>query len=76
MTSFEQKGVQMQLRARNRKDAQRKFEYSCTSCCRLGLRIDCDRCAISVAYDTSVSAFDAADLHLKTMKLKPTRVFK
>lgn len=46
MTKFEQVGIN-------------SFNISCNICCCKGMRIDCDRCAISEAHSLVMACFDA-----------------
>lgn len=62
MTRFEEVGVQLQRQSRSIEDCEKKFEYSCDRCSHSGLRIECDRCAISYTHQVmltviSVSAY-------------------
>jgi hypothetical protein len=59
MTKFEQVGVNYQYDANTKEEANRAFKYSCNCCCQRGLRIECDRCAISCAHNLVIAAFDA-----------------
>jgi len=58
VTKFEERGVEMQYNSVSRADADRKFKRSCDSCCRLGLRISCDSCAINSTHDNAVEYFE------------------
>lgn len=58
MTKFEQVGVEFQYDARNKKEANRSFQYSCRVCCERGMHIECDGCAIAVTHAVLVAAFD------------------
>lgn len=58
VTKFEQVGVAFQYDARNKKEANRSFQYSCRVCCERGMQIECDRCAIAVTNAVLVAAFD------------------
>lgn len=60
VTKFEQVGVELQYEASNKHEANRSFKYSCRVCCERGMRIECDRCAISVTHAITVAAFDTA----------------
>lgn len=51
VTKFEQVGVNYQNDAASKHDAIKSFRYSCRVCCERGIRIDCDRCAISATHD-------------------------
>lgn len=58
MTKFEQVGVNYQYNANSTEEAQKSFQYSCECCCKKGIHIECDRCAISVAHNLIVAYFD------------------
>lgn len=58
MTKFEQVGVNYQNDAESKEQANRSFRYSCECCCTRGLRIECDRCAIAVAHNLTIAAFE------------------
>ena len=58
MTKFAQVGVEFQYDARNKKEANRSFQYSCRVCCERGMHIECDRCAIAATNAILVAAFD------------------
>ena len=58
MTKFEQVGVNYQNNAESKEQANRSFRYSCECCCTRGLRIECDRCAIAVAHNLTIAAFE------------------
>lgn len=58
MTKFEQVGVNYQNDAESKEQANRSFRYSCKCCCTRGLRIECDRCAIAVAHNLTIAAFE------------------
>ena len=58
MTKFEQVGVNYQNDAESKEQANRSFRYSCGCCCTRGLRIECDRCAIAVAHNLTIAAFE------------------
>lgn len=51
MTKFEQIGVERQYQSADKVESDRNFRISCNICCRKGLHIDCDRCAIAVAHE-------------------------
>lgn len=55
MTKFEQVGVNYQNDA---EQANRSFRYSCECCCTRGMHIECDRCAIAVAHNLTIAAFE------------------
>lgn len=50
-TKFETIGVERQYQSVDAKESNRNFSISCNICCRKGLRIDCDKCAIAVAHE-------------------------
>ena len=58
MTKFEQVGVNYQNDAESKEQANRSFRYSCECCCTRGMHIECDRCAISVAHNLTIAAFE------------------
>lgn len=58
MTKFEQVGVNYQNDAESKEQANRSFRYSCECCCTRGLRIEYDRCAIAVAHNLTIAAFE------------------
>lgn len=58
MTKFEQVGVNYQNDAESKEQANRSFRYSCECCCTRGLHIECDRCAIAVAHNLTIAAFE------------------
>lgn len=58
MTKFEQVGVNYQNDAESKEQANRSFHYSCECCCTRGLRIECDCCAIAVAHNLTIAAFE------------------
>ena len=43
MTYFETVGVDYQYNAKNIKEANKAFEYSCNCCCTKGIHIECPR---------------------------------
>lgn len=59
MTKFEQVGINYQYSADNKEDALRKFQYSCNCCCTRGMHINCDHCAIAVAHNLVIAAFNS-----------------
>ena len=61
MTKFEQVGANYQYTANSKEEAGRSFRYSCRCCCERGMRIECDRCAIAVAHDLVIAAFDSKE---------------
>lgn len=58
MTKFEQVGVNYQNDAESKEQANRSFRYSCECCCIRGMHIECDRCAIAVAHNLTIAAFE------------------
>lgn len=46
MTKFEQKGVDFQYRAKNRKEAMKSLNRSCDICGKIGRNNSCKHCAI------------------------------
>ena len=58
MTKFEQVGVNYQNDAESKEQANRSFRYSCECCCTRGMHIECDRCAIAVAHNLTIAAFE------------------
>lgn len=65
MSSFEQRGVDIQLNARTQDHAKESFERSCDICCLRGLRIDCDRCAIRVVHERLINAMNGFGVAVK-----------
>lgn len=59
MHKFEQVGVNHQYAAATKEAAIESFNISCNICCRKGMRIKCDRCAISEAHSLVMACFDA-----------------
>lgn len=51
MTKFEQIGVERQYESVTAYESNRNFRISCNICCRKGLHINCDKCAIAVAHE-------------------------
>ena len=51
MCKFEQIGVERQYDSMDAYESNRNFRISCSVCCRKGMKIDCDRCAIAVAHE-------------------------
>jgi len=60
MTKFEQRGVELQYESASIMHARKNFSYSCGVCCNRGLRLDCDRCAISTTHSLVVATFEEA----------------
>ena len=58
MTKFEQVGVNYQNDAESKEQANRSFRYSCECCCTRGMHIECDRCAIAMAHNLTIAAFE------------------
>lgn len=63
MTKFEQIGVERQYQSLDKVESDRNFRISCNICCRKGLHIDCDRCAISVAHEAVQVVFGEEAKH-------------
>lgn len=61
MTKFEQIGVERQYQSADKYESDRNFRISCSICCRKGLHIDCDRCAIAVAHEAVQVVFGEED---------------
>ena len=57
-TKFETIGVERQYESASAFESNRNFRISCNICCRKGLRIDCDKCAIEVAHSLIVATFE------------------
>ena len=57
MTKFEQIGVERQYDSVTTYESNRNFSISCNICCRRGLHIECDRCAIAVAHEAVQVSF-------------------
>ena len=73
MTRFEQKGVELQEESMTMEEACKAFSYSCKICCEKGIRVDCDRCAISVAHDCKLGYLRTMT-ELKGFERKPENV--
>lgn len=58
MTKFEQIGINHQYEARNKDEANKSFARSCECCCKKGVRIECDRCAIANTHTLIVAYFE------------------
>lgn len=58
MTKFEQIGVNMQYDAPTKQVALQYFSRSCECCCKKGLHINCDRCAIETVHKLVVASFE------------------
>lgn len=58
MTKFETIGVQAQLDAEDKKEAMKRFMWSCSCCCYRGMKLDCDRCAIDHTHREVLASFD------------------
>jgi len=58
MSRFEEVGVNRQVCAETRAQAERSFAMSCDICCNRGLRIECDRCAIQAAHERMMKVLD------------------
>lgn len=61
MTKFEQIGVERQYDSVTAEESNRNYLISCNICCRRGLHIECDRCAIAVAHEAVQVAFADAN---------------
>ena len=59
MTKFETRGVELQQESTSRFQAESRFNHSCDLCCKFGLHIECDRCAISVVHDQLMNGLNA-----------------
>lgn len=58
MRKFEQIGVNHQYAAATKEAAIKSFNISCNICCYKGMRIECDRCAISEAHGLIMACFE------------------
>ena len=58
MNKFENIGVERQYESINKAEADRNFRISCNICCNRGMHLDCDHCAIAVAHEATVIAFE------------------
>lgn len=58
MRKFEQIGVNYQYTAATKEAAIKSFNISCNICCYKGMRIECDRCAISEAHGLIMACFE------------------
>lgn len=76
MTKFEQIGIQLQNDSVSKFDAQKKFEYSCTTCCNRGIHLDCERCAIASTHAVTVAAFETIEANMTTDLVKKMVVKK
>lgn len=61
MTKFEQVGINYQYAAATKEMANKSFAHSCNVCCNKGIRLDCDRCAISQCHNLVVAYFDGKE---------------
>jgi len=61
MTKFETRGVELQQMSGSKSQAENRFTYSCDLCCKIGLRIECDRCAISVVHEQVMKGLSMMD---------------
>ena len=59
MTKFETRGVTLQQLSETKNQAEDRFKHSCSLCCKMGLRIECDRCAIQVIHDQIIGNLPA-----------------
>jgi hypothetical protein len=58
MRKLEQIGVNYQYTAATKEAAIKSFNISCNICCYKGMRIECDRCAISEAHGLIMACFE------------------
>lgn len=70
MTKFESIGVEFQFDATNKRAARSSFRYSCSVCCRHGMRIECDRCAIARAHEIVMESFEEQN-KIRVCKQRP-----
>lgn len=56
-TKFETIGVERQYESVSAFESNRNFRISCNICCRKGLHINCDKCAIAVAHEATQAVF-------------------
>ena len=57
-TKFEQIGVNMQYEAPTKEIAQQKFARSCECCCKRGMNIKCNKCAIETVHNLVMASFE------------------
>ena len=70
MTVFEEIGIKKQYECESRRDANKKFRYSCYLCCCNGVRIDCNRCAIQNANNEINEIYDEIESNRKRVEIK------
>lgn len=58
MNKFENIGVERQYESINKAEANRNFRISCNICSCRGMHLDCDHCAIAVAHEATLFAFE------------------
>lgn len=61
MTKFEMIGIQAQQEAVTKEEARRAFKWSCKCCCNRGMKIECDRCQISMVHDQTIACIDTME---------------
>lgn len=59
MTAFESRGIEFLNRSRSSSFADEQFERSCNRCCSMGIRIECDRCAIRATHEHIIKVLSA-----------------
>ncbi len=60
MTKFETIGTQNLMASVDKRDAARRYQWSCDACCMRGIHLSCDRCAIEATYRNVVAAIETA----------------
>jgi hypothetical protein len=55
MIKFEQIGINKQQTAETKAEALKYFNTSCSICCYRGIKLNCDKCAIKVAHELTIS---------------------
>lgn len=58
MNKFENIGVERQYESISKAEANRNFRISCNICSCRGMHLDCDHCAIAVAHEATLFAFE------------------
>lgn len=58
MTKFETIGVNYQFDAATIDEANKAFHHSCKCCCNKGIKITCDKCAISYTHELICAYFN------------------
>jgi len=61
MTKFEQVGVNIQYDAPTKEIAIKCFARSCDCCCKKGMHINCDRCAIETVHKLVIATFESRE---------------